>query len=96
MAFLLVGIFGSEKIGEDNPHQLKTSTNPAFIPFDRDHGFRDRDRRFRAKPEIGHDQTESSVTFDRKSRSRWSGIRTEPRLDAGNPPQPNPAPVWQG
>ena len=79
MGFLLVGIFDSEKIGEDNPHQLKTSTNPAFIPFDRDHGFRDRDQRFRAKPTIGHVRPESPVSFLRNRRSRSSGNRGHDR-----------------
>src|SRR5579859_48907 len=73
MAFLLVGILGSEKIAENNPQQLKTSTQQAFLPFDRDRRFRDRDRQFRAKPEIGHDQTELPVTIKRKRRSRSSG-----------------------
>jgi hypothetical protein len=74
MAFLLVGILGSEKIGENNPQQLKTSTGQAFIAFDRDRRFRDPDRQFRAKPEIGHDQTELPVTIKRKRRSPSPGI----------------------
>jgi hypothetical protein len=66
MAFLLVGILDSEKIGEDSPQSLKTSTHQAFIPFDRDHGFR-----------IVTDDSgphPKSVTIKRNCRSPSNGI----------------------
>lgn len=74
MAFLM-GILNSEKIREDSPSELKTSTNQAFIPLDRDRRFRN------VTGDSGQNQksvtikTETSVTFVRKSRSPWSGIR---------------------
>jgi hypothetical protein len=55
-----------KKIGEDNPSQLKTSTNQAFIPFETDRRFRNVTANSGLRPK--------SVTFARNPRSVSSGI----------------------
>ena len=61
-----------------------SSADPAgSFRGERDRGFRDRDRRFRAQAQnrspssgmSGHVRPERPVTFSRNQRSRWSGIR---------------------
>ena len=56
------------------PAKCKFQRKPGFIPDEGDRPFRDRDRGFRLKPEIGHLQSESAVTFGRNDRSRSNGI----------------------
>ena len=55
-----------KKLGEDSPPWLKTSTHQAFIPFDRDRGFRNVTGDSGPSPK--------SVTIKRNPRSRSNGI----------------------
>jgi hypothetical protein len=69
-----IGLSRGQKSGSLTSDQGFQRRSGGSIPGQRDQAFRDRDRRFRPSPEIGHLRAERAVTFGRNGRSRSSGI----------------------